>query len=46
MINHIGTETRSKLFKASSKEYWTMCIRMIQRYNVRDEDFLIVNLFY
>jgi hypothetical protein len=37
MINHIGTETRSKLFIASSEEYWTMNTSLIQQYYIDDD---------
>jgi len=31
MIGHIGTETRPKLIKGSSGEYWTMGEILIQQ---------------
>ena len=38
MINHTGTETRSRLSNlASSEEYWTMNESLIQQYYVNEE---------
>ena len=45
MINHTGTETRSRLNLASSEEYWTMNESLIQQYYVNDDGYLVVKFF-
>ena len=40
MYNHTGTETRSRLFVASSEEYWTMNESLIQQYYVNERQLI------